>query len=344
VIGSPVNDRSCMGSISEVVQELVDHQDLYVTQIAREHPTTDSLVTWIRSLPQRDDLGDPKDGPKVDQCSPVQRLRIPAQDPNCVERAALYIAVAELIDPSPLRQLMTIDTPDGLHTLPIENGKAVILNPTLTRNCVDCGIALHECGLTLQEAGPIPVHPRDAIELTSLFAEVGAEELRNDGGNYQSGPSPSSQVKQGKTAIVRLMQEGEPPKKKEVEAMALLLALAERVAERYGRRALVLVRSTSRAIADLAEEVLVRSQRNLSLQIGGYRLRPTAWASALARLAATTGASVGMTALQAKLMTMGVPPSLLESVERELKNQGFNVRTLSPSSEARPWSAKEAFA
>lgn len=105
MIGAPFNDHRCMGSISEVARELVAQGDPVIAQIASEHATTEDLAAWIRSLPQRDDLGERGDGPKVETCSPPQRLRIPASDPNCVERAALYVAAAELIDPDPVRHL-----------------------------------------------------------------------------------------------------------------------------------------------------------------------------------------------------------------------------------------------
>ncbi len=49
-----------------------------------------------------------------------QRVRIPAANPNCVERSALYLAAGEIIDPRPLRQLATIHTPIGPHTFPVE--------------------------------------------------------------------------------------------------------------------------------------------------------------------------------------------------------------------------------
>jgi hypothetical protein len=122
MIGPEFNDHRCMGSISEVARELVAAQDPVLVQIASEHATTASLAAWIRSLPQRDDLGQAGDGPKVASCSPPQRLRIAPADPNCVERAALYVAVAELIDPEPVRQLATIDTPIGLHRNPSTKG------------------------------------------------------------------------------------------------------------------------------------------------------------------------------------------------------------------------------
>ena len=119
MIGLPFNDYTCLASITEVIAELVENGDPVITEIAAKHPTTASLAAWLRTLPQRDDEGVPGDGPKVDACDPPQRLRIPAPDPNCVERAATYIAIAELIDPVPVRQLATLDTPIGLHTFPI---------------------------------------------------------------------------------------------------------------------------------------------------------------------------------------------------------------------------------
>lgn len=89
MIGIPFNDLRCLGSITEVVAELVTNRDEVIAEIARKHDTTERLAAWIRTLPQRDDDGEKDDGPKVDECKPPQRLRIPAEDPNCVERAAL---------------------------------------------------------------------------------------------------------------------------------------------------------------------------------------------------------------------------------------------------------------
>ncbi len=58
--------------------------DVVLARLAEEHETIEALTEWIRSLPQRDDLGDGDDGPRVDTCEPPQRLRLPAPDPNCV--------------------------------------------------------------------------------------------------------------------------------------------------------------------------------------------------------------------------------------------------------------------
>ena len=84
MIGLPFNDLSCLASITEVVAELVNNRDEIIVELSQKYTSTDALAGYIRTLPQRDDLGDEHDGPKVDECKPPQRLRIPAPDPNCV--------------------------------------------------------------------------------------------------------------------------------------------------------------------------------------------------------------------------------------------------------------------
>src|SRR5688500_12222478 len=113
---------------------MVTSTDAALVALAEEHRTPAALARWIRGLPQRDDTGAPCDGPKVEVCRPAQRLRVPAEDPNCVERAALYLGVAELMDPDPVRRLATVETPAGLHTFPTEDGEPVILDPQQSRN------------------------------------------------------------------------------------------------------------------------------------------------------------------------------------------------------------------
>ena len=216
MIGLPFNDRRCLGQITEVIAELAENRDELLVQLAGEHQTTDALIAAIRALPQRDDVGEEDDGPKVDSCDPPQRLRIPAPDPNCVERAAWYIAEAELIDPKPTRQLATLDTPIGLHTFPVENGAPVILDPRVLRNGLDLGLAL-------AQPGPIAIAPREAIEWTAQLAEAGAAPYRN-------GPT---RVRNAHAAIRALIDRGVAPADEQtVDAIAWLLALAERVARK----------------------------------------------------------------------------------------------------------------
>jgi len=140
VIATPHNDTECLGAITEEVAAMVRDGDEALVGVAQEHENTDSLADWIQSLPQRDDEGLPCDGPKVAECRPAQRLRIPAPDPNCVERAALYLGAAELLDPTPVRRLATVNTPAGLHTLPTEDGEPVILDPRQSRNALRAGL------------------------------------------------------------------------------------------------------------------------------------------------------------------------------------------------------------
>jgi len=316
VIGLPFNDLRCLGSITEVIAELVEHRDPVIAEIAAKHATTASLVDWIRTLPQRDDDGEKDDGPRVDECAPPQRLRIPADDPNCVERGSLYLAVAELIDPKPVRQLATLDTPIGLHTFPLENGSPVILDPRVPRNCLDCGLAL-------AKEAPVPVEAHDAIEWTAQLAEAGAAHLRN-------GPS---RVRRARNAVMELVEEGvAPADEATVDAIAWMLAIAERVARKYGSRAVAVVRSTAQAIADLADEALARAQRNLSIEIGGHRFTPAPWVSGLARIAGRVGLDLGAVALRTKLASLGIGGDLVGLVENELNREGMSLGGLAKPS------------
>lgn len=311
MIALPFNDRRCMGTITEIAAKLVQDKDPVIVELASRFTTVESLVEWIRSLPQRDDEGDPDDGPRVEGCEPSQRLRIGASDMNCVERSATFLAVAELIDPNPVRQLATLDTPIGLHTFPVENGAPVILDPRVPRNCLDCGV---RC-LTPSAA----IDTRDAIDWTVQLAEAGAVSHRN-------GPS---RVRRARNAIVRLVDEGTAPADVgTVDSIALLLALAEHVARNYGTRALAIVRHTALALAETLDEALARTQRNLALEIAGTRLQPAPWVSMLARIAGRVGVGVGAAALNAKLKSLGVGSDLIGFVEEELNREGLTLGEL----------------
>lgn len=144
MIAPPVNDQTCLGAITDRVVRAVTgpDPDRSLVALAHELGSTAALVRWIRELPQRDDLGQPSDGPKVDVCTPVQRLRLPTWDPNCVERAALYLAVAELLDPRPRRQLATEINPAGnLHTFPVEDGQRIVLDQVIPPTFAALGAA-----------------------------------------------------------------------------------------------------------------------------------------------------------------------------------------------------------
>lgn len=310
MIGLPFNDLRCLSAVTEVIAELVEHEDPIIVELAAQYPTTEALVNWIRSLPQRDDVGEPDDGPKVDECKPPQRLRIPAPDMNCIERASTFIAVAELIDPRPVRQLATLDTPIGLHTFPVENGAPVILDPRVPRNCLDCGV------MFLSES-PVAIAPRDAVEWTAQLAEAGATHFRN-------GPSL---VRRARDVMMRLVDEGVAPANEwEIDAVAWLLALAEGVARKYGKRALAVVRSTAQALADISEELLAQhDERNIAWPAIASVASQSPYLSALARVAGRVGLNVGGAALKAKLASLGITPDMLGVVEDELNREGLTL-------------------
>jgi hypothetical protein len=313
VIGLPFNDLRCLGSITEVLAEMVKNHDPIIIELASKYATTDALAAWIRTLPQRDDDGVESDGPKVEACEPPQRLRIPAEDPNCVERSALYLAVAELIDPAPARQLATLDTAVGLHTFPIENGAPIILDPRVPRNALTCGVAM-------TKPGPVVIDAREAIEWSARFAEDGAgtRNLRNG----------ATRVRNAHHAVMRLVDEGIVPASSEVDAMGWMFALAEQAARRYGVRALSMVRTVAHAISELLDEVLARTQRNLSFNIGGLKLDVPQWVSQLAKV----GLDVGVTALAPEIAPvlgkLGITDDMVGLVEQELNREGMSLGPL----------------
>ena len=312
MIGLPFNDYTCLGSITEVMRELVANEDPVIVELAKKHPTTQSLVRWIRSLPQRDDEGAKNDGPKVEACEPPQRLRVPAEDPNCVERAAMYVAIAEIIDPKPVRQLATLDLPVGLHTFPVENGVPVVLDPTVPRNCVTCGLAC-------EAQGPVTVDAHDAIEWTATLAEAGAVP--------RNGPS-RKKLRRARNAVLRLVDAGTaPPEAGDVGAIAWMFALAERAARKYGARAIAIVRTTARAVADLLDQALARKERNLAVQMGPM-LAPLSFVSPLVSIASAVGLDIGASLLHSKLNALGVGDDVFNLAEYEANKQGRTLGVL----------------
>jgi hypothetical protein len=107
-----------------------------------------------------------------------------------------------------------------------------------------------------------------------------------------------------------------------------MFALAERAARRWGHKALALVRTTALAIAEVADEVLARAQRNLALEIGGMRYETPPWLMQAAKAAGRIGLDVGAVALQAQLAELGVPQQMIPLVEEELNREGLTLGVL----------------
>ena len=165
--------------------------------------------------------------------------------------------------------------------------------------------------------GPVEIEARDAIEWSAQLAE--------DGAGTAGVRNGASRVRRGRNAVMRLVDEGTVPAPSEVEAMGWMFALAEFAAHRYGPRAISMVRTVAHAVAEVLDEVLARTQRNLALEIGGLRLEPTPWVSALASVAGHVGLDLGATALRAKLGSMGIGDDLVGLVEEELNNEGLTL-------------------
>lgn len=83
MIASPHNDHQCLLPATEQVIAEVAARTPALLELAERFDDTDELAAWFRTLPQRDDDGDPADGPKVAACRPPQRLNFENPLPNC---------------------------------------------------------------------------------------------------------------------------------------------------------------------------------------------------------------------------------------------------------------------
>lgn len=134
MIAPPINDHACLGPTTDLIVAEIADRNPAIVDLAAQFTNTDDLAAWFRTLPQRDDDGNPADGPKVAACRPPQRMNFENSSPNCFERSARFIGAAEIIDPDRVYQLATVTTPNGLHTFPTRDGAPVILDPKGTRN------------------------------------------------------------------------------------------------------------------------------------------------------------------------------------------------------------------
>lgn len=309
MIAAPHNDRTCLDAITREVAARVHDQDPALIDIVRDHENTEQLVEWIRSLPQRDDDGLPDDGPKVEVCRPVQRLRLPASDPNCVERAALYLGAAELLDPAPVRRLATVDTRQGLHTLPTEDDEPVVLDPKQTRNALRAGLFRARNGA----ATVIALTPKQAVDWIADLATEPAE-------RFVDGPR---RVDHGHRAV-RFVLLGRPLAIGEIGDVAFMLALAAREAQLWGPAGSRVVTTTARAIDRLDQ----LAAENWQQRTAPRNLSAKQILTSLARIGGRVGGKVGIEAVKLKLASVGITPPVLNAVEKELQREGMSLGPL----------------
>jgi hypothetical protein len=329
MIAAPLNDHACLGHITDTVRNLVQQPDPAWLALAEETGATEKLAARLRRLPQRDDNGDPTDGPREDACTPSQRVRLSPlpPDPNCVERAAIYVGVAELIDPRPVRQLRTVMTAAGLHTYPVENRSAVWLDPTVPRNALRADVLQ-----SLPLGAVFTLH-----EAVGWLLEIATE--------------PASQVVGGLARVHAASQAigdllaGAYLDDRAIDDIAYTCALALREARAFGAAGLALVRETVRALgarlpryaapivgpATPGLELEANRRNAVALKIGGRTITPN-WdlLGRLGRVGLNVGTDVGVAALKVKLASMGLSPTVLSVVEHELNREGVTLGRLAP--------------
>jgi hypothetical protein len=330
MIGTPHNDHECLGYVMNVVEQMVHDRDPTIVELARQLGTIEAVVAFLRALPQRNDESDLLDGPKVARCLPPQRLRIPAPDPNCFERAALYLALAELIDPTPLRQLATAATPQGPHTVPMEDGVVVNLNPEMPNNAIESGLS---DGIRNAE----PMSLSESIEWSTSIAEEPAA----------AWPGGERRVRNARESL-RAMQTGSPLTGDTMADVAFTLALAAREATRWGAAGREVVRATMRALCSLQEQLIDRATLDplLPEEPAARPLRGSyprnglnkALAKGLGSLVRSAGRigeravdRYGDSALAAAglyLAGVGFTPAMLLLVEEELRAEGMTLGAL----------------
>jgi hypothetical protein len=142
MIVEPLNDEDCLSQATAHAVAAMQRED--VRELAARLGSIEAVVRYLRRLPQTDDGPDDWTPGERITCDVPQRARVPASSPNCFERAILYLALAELIDPRRLRCLMTIELgKNERHTFPVEEWEPVVLNPDRApRNALAAGVHL----------------------------------------------------------------------------------------------------------------------------------------------------------------------------------------------------------
>ena len=309
MLGDPINDTACLSKVTEAIASATERDD--VRNLAERFHTTRDLAAWIRKLPQRNDMGELDDGPRI-TCDVPQRLRIPADDPNCVERSALYLAAGEIIDPTPLRQLATINTPMGRHTFPVENEVPVRLDPQIPRNALDAGL------FQLEDPDYIDLTPRETLQWISAIAAEPARKYRNG----------ATRLGNARDAFVRVLR-GERVPRNAYEDVGFALAVAEQAAQLFGVKGMEIVRMGTMAINHAMRRRQAADTRNIRLNVGGITIRPDLGKlGSLARVGSRLGIRVGSALLRAKLESLGIGAPIIGELERELKKEGLTLGEL----------------
>lgn len=300
MIVAPLNDRACLDKLTDLAADGVHRES--VQKLATRFATTKQLVQALRMRPQREDAGNPMDGPKV-TCDVPQRARMNPDDPNCFERTLTYVAAAELIDPRPIRQMATVEIPGiGRHTFPLEDGRPVILDPLVSRNMLNAGLYLIR---QAQGAAEEPLTPEELIDWVAGLAD-------DEAGRYRNG---RARMRSALGAIDALLA-GETVSPTATRDLFWALGTAGRAAPMFGQRGVDGVKLVQATLAQLL-------RRNFSIRFGKYKLAPS-WKALGETLLFGAGAAtrVGKAAVpiaaKALAAKYGIPPEVADAVVAEL--------------------------
>jgi hypothetical protein len=246
MIVEPINDRPCLGSVTEFVRRMMNERHEQLASLAAQFSTTHQLARWIRLKPQVDDEGNPNEGPKVYACRPPQRLRVFWETPNCFERTVEYVLLAEFIDPSPTRSMATVKTRFGKHTLPVEDNLAVVLDPVMTRNEL-------EGALFQLDRRPLYVARNEALDWMAAIA-----------GEPAAARGELHRVRNARGAM-RAVMAGERITAQSVADIAYTVDEADREASNwFGARGLELHRRTAE---ELTNALITQRRRNAGMEL-----------------------------------------------------------------------------
>ena len=119
MILDPLDDEQCLGQLTTIARELsgttlVRLVARHIVEGAPDLSPHEAVARWLQSKPQADDDG--KESTRYIVCDVPQRVRLFADDPNCVERATDALMLLEALEemkllPAMPRALVTIDKP-----------------------------------------------------------------------------------------------------------------------------------------------------------------------------------------------------------------------------------------
>lgn len=235
----PLNDKRCLRLLIAEAKRYAARPE--VQAYARRFANLGEFQRHVRQLEQRDDLGDPADGPRL-PCEISQRTRFAPSDPNCWERTLLYLAVAELLAPGILRTAASLIMDRGWHTFPVEfrNGlpQIVVLDPIVPPRNAMLATAYRARNIA----------PTTAKHLPGWFVDMMRNACIDDGG--------TARLDNALCALRNAVTTGEPIEDLEdLEDLQYVVELAGEDAELWGPR------------GREAYDEIQQSIRNLSLKL-----------------------------------------------------------------------------